>query len=147
LLLATLIAIYLRLDIGKSTAALHERLAVHLPFSVYLGWITIASIANVAVALVSINWNGLGVAPETWVALIIAVALLISTLVVATRADVAYALVIIWALLGIAVMQSGNQTIVTLTETSAVILALVAVVSLPLNRRFRKHAASSQTRV
>ncbi len=48
LLLASLIAIYLRLGIGKSSAQLSEKLAVHLPFSVYLGWITIASIANVS---------------------------------------------------------------------------------------------------
>src|SRR4030042_4654031 len=48
LLLASLILIYLRLNIGKSKADTRERLAVHLPFSVYLGWITIATIANIS---------------------------------------------------------------------------------------------------
>jgi hypothetical protein len=57
LLLASLIAIYVRLGVGKSKVGLDDRLAVHLPFSVYLGWITVASIANVATALVSVNWN------------------------------------------------------------------------------------------
>jgi len=134
LLLVSLMAIYLRLNIGKSAVALREKLAVHLPFSVYLGWITIASIANVAVALVSIKWGGFGVAPETWAVLVIVVALLISTLVVATRKDVAYALVIIWALLGIAVMQSGNQTIVMLTEACAVIIVVVTATRLIVGR-------------
>lgn len=46
LLLSTLILIYLRLGIGKNKATMREKLAVHLPFSVYLGWITIASIAS-----------------------------------------------------------------------------------------------------
>lgn len=78
LLLASLIAIYLRLNIGKSTAPLHEKLAVQVPFSVYLGWITIASIANVAAFLVSVNWDGFGISRETWAILIIAVALLIT---------------------------------------------------------------------
>ncbi|MEM1587061.1 MAG: hypothetical protein QXX99_06495 [Candidatus Bathyarchaeia archaeon] len=55
LLLATLIAIYLRLEVGKSAVSLREKIAFHAPFSVYLGWITIASIANVAAALVSLN--------------------------------------------------------------------------------------------
>jgi benzodiazapine receptor len=132
LLLATLIAIYLRLNIGKSAVSLREKLAVHVPFSVYLGWITIASIANVAVFLVSENWDGFGINPETWTTLIIIVALVITLLVLATRRDIAYGLVIVWALTGIAVNQSGNQSIVTLTEASAitVLLALVAVVLL-----------------
>jgi benzodiazapine receptor len=132
LLLATLIAIYLRLNIGKSTVSLREKLAVHVPFSVYLGWITIASIANVAVFLVSEKWNGFGINAETWATLIIIVALVITLLVLATRRDIAYGLVIVWALTGIAVKQSGNQSIVTLTEASAIIvlLALAAVVLL-----------------
>jgi len=124
LLLATLISIYLRLNIGKSTVPLREKLAVHAPFSVYLGWITIASIANVAVTLVSVNWDGFGISPETWAALIIIIALLITLLVIATRKDIAYGLVIIWALVGIAVKQSGNQNIVMITEISVIIVAI-----------------------
>ena len=130
LLLATLILIYTRLGIGKSKTTMREKLAVHVPFSVYLGWITIASIANVAVTLVSINWDGFGISAETWAALIVVVALIITLLVVATRKDVAYALVIIWALVGIAVKQSGNPTIVLLTETSAVIVAIALLAAI-----------------
>ena len=137
LLLATLISIYLRLNIGKSTASLREKLAVHVPFSVYLGWITIASIANAAVTLVSVNWDGFGISPETWAALVIIIALLITILVIATRKDVAYGLVIIWALVGIAVKQSENQNIVMITEISAIIVAvaLAAVILLASLKR------------
>ena len=134
LLLATLIAIYLRLNIGKSMVTLREKLAVHLPFSVYLGWITIASIANVAVTLVSMKWDGFGVSQETWALLILIVALLITLLVIATRKDVAYGLVVIWALLGIAVKQSGNQNIVTSTEISAVVIAIALASSILISR-------------
>jgi len=137
LLLATLISIYLRLNIGKSTAPLREKLAVHAPFSVYLGWITIASIANVAVTLVSVNWDGFGINPETWATLIVIIALLITLIVIATRKDVAYGLVIIWALVGIAVKQSENQNIVMITEISAIIvaIALAAVILLASLKR------------
>jgi translocator protein len=137
MLLATLILIYLRLGIGKSKVSISERLAVHLPFSVYLGWITIASIANVAVTLVSLNWDGFGVSAETWTTLVVIVALIITMLVLATRKDIAYGLVIIWALIGIAVKQSENPSIVRLTETSAIIVAvaLVAVILFTLLRR------------
>jgi hypothetical protein len=54
-ILAILTAIYIRLRIGKSSVPLKEKLCAHLPFSVYLGWSTVASIANVAVALVSVR--------------------------------------------------------------------------------------------
>jgi len=127
LLLASLIAVYLRLKIGKTTVTLREKLAIHMPFSVYLGWITIASIANVSVTLVSLNWDGFGLGAEAWAALVLIVALIITLLVITTRKDVAYALVIIWALVGIAVKQSSNQTILMLTEISAIIIAIVLV--------------------
>jgi benzodiazapine receptor len=128
LLLASLILIYLRLGVGKSKVVMGERLAIHLPFSVYLGWITVASIANVAATLVSLNWDGFGISPEIWATLVVAVALIITILMLITRKDVAYSLVIIWALVGIGVKQSGNQMVVLLTEVGAVIVAIVLVV-------------------
>lgn len=137
LLLATLIAIYVRLNIGKSTASLREKLFVHTPFSVYLGWITIASIANVSAALVSARWDGFGISQETWAILIIIIALLITLLVVATRKDIAYGLVIIWALAGIAVKQSGNQNIVMSTAICSIVIAFALALSI-IVPRFRQ---------
>lgn len=138
LLLATLIAIYLRLDVGRASVSLRERLAVHLPFSVYLGWITIAAIANVTVTLVSANWDGFGIAPETWGTLILIVAVLIALLVTAIRKDVAYGLVIVWALVGISVKQSGNHNIVMIAQIGAIIVAVAGVAAL-LYGRFKPH--------
>lgn len=138
LLLATLIAIYLRLDIGKSKVTLREKLAVHTPFSVYLGWITIASIANVAATLVSINWNGLGIAPETWATLVMVIALVIALLVISTRKDLAYGLVIIWALVGIAVKQNGHQNVSAVAEIGVIIIALTEAATILLPKF--KHA-------
>jgi hypothetical protein len=138
LLLATLIMIYICLGIGKSPVTLREKLAIHVPFSVYLGWITIASIADVSVTLVSVNWNGFGIGPEIWATLIIIVALVITLLVLATRKDIAYALVIVWALTGIAVKQSGNQNIVTLTEASAIIVLLALAATIVLSKLKRQ---------
>jgi benzodiazapine receptor len=134
LLLASLIGIYVRLGIGKSKVGLADRLFVHLPFSVYLGWITVASIANVATALVSLNWDGGGISPEIWAILVVAVALVITALMLIIRKDIAYSLVIIWALVGIAVKQSGNQTIVMLTEISAVIVAVMLIATIIISK-------------
>ena len=133
-LLATLIAVYMRLGIGKTSVTLKERLFVHLPFSVYLGWITVASIANVASALVSIQWDGFGLASETWAVLVIAVAVLITLVVIATRKDVAYSLVLVWALVGIAVNQSGYRDIVNAATASVIIIIVALVVFLALSK-------------
>lgn len=126
LLLASLILIYTRLDIGKIQVPLKEKLVIHTPFSVYLGWITIASIANVSVTAVSLNWDGFGINPETWATLIIIVALLITLLVIATRKDIPYSLVIIWALVGIA-SKTENSNILTLTQATAVTIMVVLI--------------------
>ena len=130
LLLVSLILIYTRLGIGKSKVSLRERLAVHLPFSVYLGWITIATIANVSVTLVSINWNGFGVSAEVWATFVVILALIIALIVIVTRRDIAYALVIIWALAGIFAKPSASQTIVSLTGIGAIVVAVALIVAL-----------------
>jgi translocator protein len=125
LLLASLILIYVRVGIGKRNAPPIEKLAVYVPFSVYLGWITIASIANVATTFVSFNWGGFGLSDAIWVALIVILVLIITTFVIVTRKDIAYTLVIIWALVGIGFNHSSNQTVFFLTEVSAFIVALL----------------------
>ncbi len=134
LLLMSLIAIYLRLNVGREPAPLRERLAVHLPFSVYLGWITIATIADVAVTLVALNWGGLGMAAETWALLITVVALLIAMAVIATRKDVGYGLVIIWALAGIAVKQMPHPTIMMALEAGIAIIAVALMGTVLISR-------------
>lgn len=125
LLLASLIFIYVRLGIGRQKAPPMEKIAVFVPFSFYLGWITIASIADVATTLVSLNWDGFGLSAQTWATLIVILVLIITTLVIAIRKDVAYALVIIWALVGIGFNHSSNSAVFFLTEISALIVAVL----------------------
>jgi len=129
-LLASLIAIYLRLNVGTSQVSLKEKLSVHLPFSVYLGWITVASIADAAAALVSVNWEGFGVSPTLWALIVIVLALLITLTVLGTRRDIAYGLVIAWALVGIAASQGGHPEVVATVEGGAIVVGIsVAVVA------------------
>lgn len=129
-LLASLIFTYRRLDIGKTTVSLKERVCVHLPFSVYLGWISIATIANVSVALTASGWDGLGIEASTWAVLIICVAVVLTLAVLLTRKDVAFSLVVVWALLGIMSKQNDYGNIVLAAEAAiaVVLIAAVAVV-------------------
>jgi len=136
-LLASLIAIYLRLNIGKAAVSFKERVCVHLPFSVYMGWITVATIANVSVALTFVGWDGGGIDLAIWAVLVIAVALLITLIAIVARKDVAYSLVIVWALGGIMAKQSSNQTIFWATGLSIVVL-LIAVAVMTVPSRLKK---------
>ena len=62
----SLLFIYLRLNIGFEKVSFREKLFVHVPISVYIGWITVATIANVTAVLVTIGWDGFGVSEEIW---------------------------------------------------------------------------------
>jgi hypothetical protein len=101
-LLACLILAYVRLEVGHAGASQGERNFVHVPFSVYLGWITVATIANVTALLVSLGWNGFGIADQWWAVALIAIGVVLAIVALATRHDIFYALVIVWALAGIA---------------------------------------------
>jgi len=104
-LLGILIRIYTLLVIGREIVKPVERWLVNLPFSIYLGWITVAAIANAAQLLYSLNWNGFGIAAEIWTLIMLVAAVIISALVSFTRRDVGYALVLVWAFAGIAIKQ------------------------------------------
>lgn len=106
-ILGVLLAIYLRLDIGKDKPAFIEKVFVHIPFSIYLGWITVATIANITALLVSLGWNGFGLPEYIWTIVMICAASIITLLVLLTRKDIAYALVIMWALTGIIIKRTN----------------------------------------
>ncbi len=127
-LLGCLIAIYLRLGTGRPVATASERWCARIPFSVYLGWITVATIANATAVLVKAGWGGFGLAPEVWTVVVIAVAALITLVVLATRRDAAYALVVAWALAGIALKRSADSSRASWVVAVAAIVAGAVVV-------------------
>ena len=127
ILLGLLIAIYLRLGIGKTPASTAETWSVRIPFSVYLGWITVATIANITDLLYFWNWNGFGLPPEMWMLLILIAVIVISSLVSLTRRDLAYNLVIIWALVGITAKHSNVALIAAASLVTAMCVAVVMI--------------------
>ena len=128
ILLGSLITIYLRLRIGKSDSTRTEKYVVHLPFSIYLGWITIATIANVTALLVDINWNTFGLSEPFWAIAVIIVGIAITLSVLFTRKDIFYCLVVDWALLGILLKRLADSTPVqSVIVVSIVGMALITV--------------------
>jgi hypothetical protein len=101
LILGLLIALYLRLDIRKREMGWGERLLAAVPFSIYLGWITVATVANVTALLVDLGWGGFGFSEQVWMVIVLAAVLVITLAVLFTRQDIWYSLVAVWALYGI----------------------------------------------
>jgi hypothetical protein len=125
ILLGCLLFIYLRLNVGKSETTRAERYFAHLPFSVYLGWITIATIANVTALLVNINWNTWGLSEQFWAVAVIIVGIAIALSMLFTRKDIYYSLVVDWALLGILLKR---LSVTTVPDQSVVIVTIVGLV-------------------
>jgi hypothetical protein len=113
-LLASLIATYQRLGIGETPVSKVETWLVRIPFSIYLGWITVATIANVTDVLSYLKWNQFGFSDGTWMLVILFAVVVISSLMSFTRRDIAYAAVILWALAGIGV-KFPQQGIITIS--------------------------------
>jgi uncharacterized membrane protein (UPF0136 family) len=89
------------------TMTVQEKIFVSIPFSVYFGWITVAAIANVTVFLVSIGWNGFGIADFIWTSIILLVGATIGIFRMHKDQNIAYGLVLIWAYLGILLKHSS----------------------------------------
>jgi hypothetical protein len=110
-LLVTLIIIYLRLDIGRRNVMPDMFWLVFAPFSLYLGWITVATIANATQVLYYMGWSGWGIAPETWAVIMLAVAAGVGALVAYRRHDLIYLSVLAWAFVGIAFEHAGTPPV------------------------------------
>jgi hypothetical protein len=124
-LLGLLIAIYLRLDVGRADITLSERWLVHIPISVYLGWISVATIANATTTLEFIGWDGWGIAPQLWAVIMLAVGTGLAALMRIYRRDVAFLLVIVWAFAGIAVAQAHAPLVANAAWTASGVVVLL----------------------
>lgn len=108
ILLVSLIIIYQRINAPTLPKAnTTTRWLVQFPFSIYLGWISVATVANISTFLLDLGWDGWG-QPILWTILMIAVAAILSLLM----RDAAYTGVIVWATLGIVIKQASIQAIV-----------------------------------
>jgi len=132
LLLASLIAIYLKINRSKPTSK-REKWLVYKPFSIYLAWICVATIANTTAVLVHIDFSP--PTPAYWAVFAILLTQLLVWFISKKYKDIAFSVVVIWALLGIVIKQSeaGNQII---TYTCIACIMFTTIVSFYF--RYRK---------
>lgn len=134
-LLLLLIASYLRLNVGRTEVSNAEKWSMDIPFSIYLGWISVATIANVTDWLYWIQWSGLGIAPQVWAVIMLAVAALVGLLMAVTRRDSGYLLVFVWSFIGIAVKQAAEPVVANSAWAAAALALVLAVYSIIRRRK------------
>jgi hypothetical protein len=125
-LLGLLIASYLRLDVNRSDVRPAEYWSVDVLFSVYLGWITVATVANITDWLYFIGWDGFGISASLWAVIMLIVASLLGVVMALTRRDAGYLSVLVWAFIGIAVKQAG-EPLVAISAWIAVLCMLILI--------------------
>lgn len=133
LLLGTLIYLFItaapyRLHFGPK-----KQVCIRLPFTIYLGWISVATIANITAKLVQVNWDRWGLAEATWSVIMILFATTAGLVLLWRKKEAGYSLVIAWALFGIYKNQVSREPdaaraaitcFIALTAGSAVLLYL-----------------------
>ncbi len=134
-LLGLLIVSYLRLDVGSTPVTTAEKWSVDIPFSIYLGWITVATVANVSDYLYLIQWNGFGIAPQVWAVIMIVIASLLGALMTVLRRDSAYVFVLAWSFVGIGVKQAAAPLVANTAWAAAILMLGLAIFSIVQRRR------------
>jgi hypothetical protein len=131
-ILISLIVINQRLASQKLSG--QEMILLRLPFSIYYGWITVATVANITALLVYLNWDGWGIGESLWTMLVLVVATIIALAVIGRNRDFAYGLVIVWAYVGILIkhldpVKGFNGEHITVIVCVSICMGLVAAAS------------------
>jgi len=135
-------------NINAQSLSLREKFLICLPFSVYFGWITVATIANATTLLVSVGWNGFGLPEATWTVVILAVGALIGTATLLRFNSIAYGLVLVWAFAGILIKHTtasgySNQYPGVIVTASICLALFIAVICYMLFKIIKNSALSN----
>ncbi|MEW9502243.1 TspO/MBR family protein [Jeotgalibacillus marinus] len=137
-LLFSLILIYVTIQRNK------PRFLDRLPFSVYLGWISIATIANISYTLNYHGWSGFGLSDVSWTIILLLIATALALHIRFHERDWIYPLVFIWAFIGIAAKNEGGESIVV--STAYVLSAIIAIGIITLRKKKKQKRFSSRKR-
>jgi hypothetical protein len=127
ILLVTLILIYRALLDTVKHASIPQRLLLHVPFSLYTGWIVVATIANISIVQTGNDWDNIGLTAVSWTLLKLALAGAVGAAVVLRYSDVVFVLVVAWAAYGISVMQSATPAVSGGAMTLSLLALLLAM--------------------
>ncbi len=140
LFLITLIQLFLKSTTLANALTTTQKIILQTPFIVYLGWISVATIANIAALLVSYKLIPLSIAPVYWSAAMILIAILLAVLMLKKFQAIAFALVVAWALWGIYNAQGPAAPILARITAGGIGLLMTASLFTFINNRESKMA-------
>lgn len=128
--------LYLNYKIGTGISKINglEKWISHAPFSIYVGWISIATIANITAYLVDIQWNGFGVDAYLWAIYMIIVGALVGAFVLFKRNAILFAFVIIWAFYGIYIKRTALGDADSLAILQIVKMNMIGLIVISFSR-------------
>lgn len=105
--------------------------------SVYIGWISVATIANTTALLVNLGWKGAPFSEVTWTVIMVIVASILSSLFIIKEKDVIYPLVTIWALYGITIkrLAANPPEMAIVYACYGCMLSLVALIAYSIAKK------------
>ena len=143
-ILLPLIVITQRLRMGSKKISRLDKWLIQIPLSIYLAWISIATIVNTAIVLYHQGWNGWGISPQLWTVGVLILAGVLAAWMSAVRVDTAFVLVYLWALCAIA-LRHLEQPIISLTAGVVALFILLLLILSHLRRP--KIASGSKTNI
>lgn len=141
IILGTLIQLQIALT-QDTTLSAQERGWVRVPFSLYLGWISVATVTNLAVFVKYSGWEIPAASEPTWVVIMAVVGALLAVLVARATRDWIYPLVFVWAYVAIAVKQSNDELIAPVAWGLAAALAVLSAVTLVQQARKKERVVA-----
>lgn len=129
-LLICLMKIFEIFDVGRNKGTRAWKWIIDATFGTYLGWITVATIANVTQVLDYVGWDGFGISDEIWFVIVIIIAVGFSALMSFRRLAFEYTLVLIWAFVGIAVKFPEIPVVNYAAWGGAIAVSLIAMIAL-----------------
>jgi len=126
--------IIINMKTEKAELTLKEKILIRLPFSIYFGWITVATIANATTFLVSIDWNRFGMPDWLWTILILVMGVVIAGVTMLKNRNLGYGIAVIWAYIGILIKHTsksgfaGKYPFIILVLILCIIVLLIAEV-------------------
>lgn len=133
-LLALLVVVFVMIMDEERRRGLNsaETFTTKIPFSIFLGWITVATVANFAQWGEVVDWNGFGIAPNVWSVIMLLVAGTVASFVTYVgRGNIGYALTLVWALVAVAV----NHVDAAGVSPTAIVVALIIASMIVVGRR------------
>lgn len=139
--------IYIAFVLDKEKLSASEKILVRLPFTLYFGWITVATIANATALFVSLGWNGFGIAESIWTIVILLVGAVIGSATLMRFRNISYGIVLIWAYVGILIKHTStdgfaSQYPLVITTLYACIVLFIMVIGFVVFARQDKRITS-----